>query len=158
MRNFLESFLDYILFFALILFILLHLLGFKSVVVLTDSMEPMISPFSLVIVSPESDIKIGDVILYEVELSKKKYKVLHRVIDIKEKKGQIVYITKGDNRRYADAWYVNRENIIGKLLFSLPYLGYVSYYGAHLLSLIYPLVSTYLFYRLLLRVWIKNEA
>ena len=158
MRNFLESFLAYILFFALILFIPLHLLGFKSVVVLTDSMEPMISPFSLVIVSPESDIKIGDVILYEVELSKKKYKELHRVIDIKEKKGQIVYITKGDNRRYADAWYVNRENIIGKLLFSLPYLGYVSYYGAHLLSLIYPLVSTYLFYRLLLRVWIKNEA
>ena len=158
MRNFLESFLDYILFFALILFILLHLLGFKSVVVLTDSMEPMISPFSLVIVSPESDIRIGDVVLYEVELSKKKYKVLHRVIDIKEKKGQIVYITKGDNRRYADAWYVNRENIIGKLLFSLPYLGYVSYYGAHLLSLIYPLVSTYLFYRLLLRVWVKNEA
>ena len=158
MRNFLESFLAYILFFALILFILLHLLGFKSVVVLTDSMEPMISPFSLVIVSPESDIRIGDVVLYEVELSKKKYKVLHRVIDIKEKKGQIVYITKGDNRRYADAWYVNRENIIGKLLFSLPYLGYVSYYGAHLLSLIYPLVSTYLFYRLLLRVWIKNEA
>ena len=158
MRNFLESFLDYILFFALILFILLHLLGFKSVVVLTDSMEPMISPFSLVIVSPESDIRIGDVVLYEVELSKKKYKVLHRVIDIKEKKGQIVYITKGDNRRYADAWYVNRENIIGKLLFSLPYVGYVSYYGAHLLSLIYPLVSTYLFYRLLLRVWVKNEA
>ena len=158
MRNFLESFLTYILFFALILFILLHLLGFKSVVVLTDSMEPMISPFSLVIVSPESDIKIGDVILYEVELSKKKYKVLHRVIDIKEKKDQIVYITKGDNRRYADAWYVNRENIIGKLLFSLPYLGYVSYYGAHLLSLLYPLVSTYLFYRLLLRVWIKDEA
>jgi len=158
MRNFLESFLAYILFFALILFILLHLLGFKSVAVLTDSMEPMISPFSLVIVSPESDIKIGDVILYEVELSKKKYKVLHRVIDIKEKKGQIVYITKGDNRRYVDAWYVSRENIIGKLLFSLPYLGYVSYYGAHLLSLIYPLVSTYLFYRLLLRVWVKNEA
>ena len=158
MRNFLESFLDYILFFALILFILLHLLGFKSVVVLTDSMEPMITPFSLVIVSPESDIRIGDVILYEVELSKKKYKVLHRVIDIKEKKGQIVYITKGDNRRYADAWYVSRENIIGKLLFSLPYVGYVSYYGAHLLSLIYPLVSTYLFYRLLLRVWVKNEA
>ena len=158
MRNFLESFLDYILFFALILFILLHLLGFKSVMVLTDSMEPMISPFSLVIVSPESDIRIGDVVLYEVELSKKKYKVLHRVIDIKEKRGQIVYITKGDNRRYADAWYVNRENIIGKLLFSLPYLGYVSYYGAHLLSLIYPLVSTYLFYRLLLRVWVKNEA
>ncbi len=158
MRNFLESFLDYILFFALILFILLHLLGFKSVVVLTDSMEPMISPFSLVIVSPESDIRIGDVILYEVEFSKKKYKVLHRVIDIKEKKGQIVYITKGDNRRYADAWYVSRENIIGKLLFSLPYVGYVSYYGAHLLSLIYPLVSTYLFYRLLLRVWVKNEA
>ena len=158
MRKLLESFLAYILFFALILFILLHLLGFKSVVVLTDSMEPMISPFSLVIVSPESDIKIGDVILYEVELSKKKYKVLHRVIDIKEKKGQIVYITKGDNRRYVDAWYVSRENIIGKLLFSLPYLGYVSYYGAHLLSLIYPLVSTYLFYRLLLRVWIQNEA
>ena len=158
MRNFLESFLDYILFFALILFILLHLLGFKSVVVLTDSMEPMISPFSLVIVSPERDIRIGDVVLYEVELSKKKYKVLHRVIDIKEKKGQIVYITKGDNRRYADAWYVSRENIIGKLLFSLPYVGYVSYYGAHLLSLIYPLVSTYLFYRLLLRVWVKNEA
>lgn len=158
MRNFLESFLDYILFFALILFILLHLLGFKSVVVLTDSMEPMISPFSLVIVSPESDIRIGDVILYEVELSKKKYKVLHRVIDIKEKKGQIVYITKGDNRRYADAWYVSRDNVIGKLLFSVPYVGYVSYYGAHLLSLIYPLVSTYLFYRLLLRVWVKNEA
>jgi len=158
MRNFLESFLDYILFFALILFILLHLLGFKSVVVLTDSMEPMISPFSLVIVSPESDIRIGDVVLYEVELSKKKYKVLHRVIDIKEKKGQIVYITKGDNRRYADAWYVSRDNVIGKLLFSVPYVGYVSYYGAHLLSLIYPLVSTYLFYRLLLRVWVKNEA
>lgn len=158
MRNFLESFLDYILFFALILFILLHLLGFKSVVVLTDSMEPEITPFSLVIVSPESDIRIGDVILYEVELSKKKYKVLHRVIDIKEKKGQIVYITKGDNRRYADAWYVSRDNVIGKLLFSVPYVGYVSYYGAHLLSLIYPLVSTYLFYRLLLRVWVKNEA
>ncbi|WP_055283778.1 signal peptidase I [Thermococcus sp. EP1] len=158
MRNFLESFLAYILFSALILFILLHLLGFKSVVVLTDSMEPGISPFSLVIVSPESDIKIGDVILYEVELSKKKYKVLHRVIDIKEREGQIIYMTKGDNRGYIDAWYVNKEDIIGKLLISVPYVGYVSYYGIHLLSLIYPLVSTYLFYRLLLRIWVKNEA
>lgn len=156
MRKFLETLLSYTLLFGLVLFILLHMLGFKSLVVLTDSMEPEITPFSLVIVSPESDIKIGDVILYEVELSKKKYKVLHRVIDIKERKGQIVYITKGDNRRYADAWYVSRENIIGKLVFSVPYAGYVSYYGTHLLSLIYPLVSTYLFYRLLLLVWVKN--
>ncbi|NJE26650.1 signal peptidase I [Thermococcus sp. MV5] len=158
MRNFLESFLAYVLFSVLTLLILLHLLGFKSVVVLTDSMEPMISPFSLVIISPEEDIKIGDVVLYEVELSKKKYKVLHRVIDIKEREEQIIYITKGDNRRYADAWYVNKEDIIGKLLISIPYVGYVSYYGVHLLSLIYPLVSTYLFYRLFLRVWVKNGS
>ncbi|USG99996.1 signal peptidase I [Thermococcus argininiproducens] len=158
MRQFLETLLGYILFFALILFVLLHLLGFKSVIVLTDSMEPMIKPFSLVIVSPRNDIKIGDVILYEVELSKKKYKVLHRVVDIKEMGKGVIYITKGDNREHADAWYVNKENIIGKLFISLPYVGYASYYGVHLLGLIYPLVSTYLFYRVLLRILTESEA
>lgn len=158
MRKFLENLLSYAIFSVLILFLFLHLLGFKSVVVLTNSMVPEIRPFSLVIVSPVDNINVGDIILYEIELSNRKYKVLHRVVDIKEKGGNIVYITKGDNREYVDAWYVSKEEVVGKLLISIPYIGYISYYAVHLLGLIYPLVSTYLFYRLLVRALTENKA
>ncbi|GAH60569.1 unnamed protein product, partial [marine sediment metagenome] len=48
----------------------------------------------------------------------------HRVYDIKVVEGEPYYITKGDANNTPDQKEVYEREIIGKVLFDVPYLGY----------------------------------
>ena len=66
-----------------------------------------------------ADIKtIGDIVTYQVGENR----VTHRVIR-KERKG---YVTKGDANNKEDPTVVTADQIIGKVIFVLPCLGYVA--------------------------------
>ena len=74
-------------------------------------------------VKPVADYKIGDVITFG-PFSKTKAPTSHRIYDIKVVDGQPVYITKGDANNAPDAREIQKKDIIGKVLFHVPYVGY----------------------------------
>jgi len=97
--------------------------NYKIMVVQSGSMEPTIKMGSLVIVKPESDYKIGNVITFG-PVTKTKAPTSHRIYDIKVINGEPVYVTKGDANNAPDTTEIQKKDIIGKVLFSVPYIGY----------------------------------
>ncbi|MDO8435923.1 MAG: signal peptidase I [bacterium] len=97
--------------------------NYKVMTVISGSMAPAIKTGSVVIVKPASDYKIGDVITFG-PYSKTKAPTSHRIYDIKVVNSQPVYITKGDVNNAPDTREIQKSDIVGKVLFSVPYLGY----------------------------------
>jgi signal peptidase len=97
--------------------------NFKVLVVQSGSMEPVIHTGSVVIVKPASDYKIGDIITFGPN-TKTKAPTTHRIADIKVQNGIPIYITKGDANNAPDTKEIRQSEIIGKVLFSVPYVGY----------------------------------
>lgn len=119
-------------FFSLIAFVVLLLIvsifpitgNYKVMVVQSGSMEPAIKTGSVVIVKPDSDYEVGDIISFSSAKSSKTI-ITHRIAEIIEKDGQKSYMTKGDANNGQDSSEVSKENVLGKVFFSVPYLGYV---------------------------------
>lgn len=102
-----------------------RLLGFQVYAVLSGSMEPNYPVGSLVYVKSVSsdEIEVGDAITFVLESGTK---VTHRVTECTEENGETAYKTKGDANESEDAGLVNYQNVLGKVHFSIPYLGYLS--------------------------------
>lgn len=102
--------------------------GGAALTVLTQSMEPGLPPGTLVVVAPKpvGDIRIGDVITYQVEQGRATL-VTHRVISKSvNSDGKTSFITMGDNNDLADPNPVTEGQIRGTLRYSIPLLGYVN--------------------------------
>jgi signal peptidase I len=97
--------------------------GFKTLVVLSGSMEPKIHTGSVVAIKPEKEYKVGNVITFG-ENSKTKTPTTHRIFEIKDENGTKTYTTKGDANNAPDQKIITQSEIIGKVLFSVPYAGY----------------------------------
>ena len=98
--------------------------GCKGLAVLTGSMEPKIGVGALVYikdVEPET-LKIGDVVTYRIS---KESLVTHRVTENNENKKYV--ITKGDANEAEDGM-IPYDALVGKEIFYIPKLGYVSMY------------------------------
>lgn len=96
--------------------------NYKIMVVQSGSMEPTIKTGAVIVVKPADNYQIDDVITFAGKDEKKT--TTHRIIgteDIDEKKN---FVTKGDANNAEDSSRVVQENIIGKVLFSIPYIGY----------------------------------
>ena len=102
------------------LFIVLFAIGIEPFVVISGSMEPAIQTGSLSFVNKHvkyEDIKVNDVIAYTATSGDK---VTHRVVNITEDGME----TKGDRNNTSDGFSTNKNNFIGKNIFSVPKLGY----------------------------------
>lgn len=97
--------------------------GFKSYMVLSASMEPEYHVGSLVYVKQalEDDINPGDVITFHIDDSTL---VTHRVVEKDNARNGL--ITKGDANEVNDGGLVAYDNVVGKVVFNIPMLGYVS--------------------------------
>lgn len=87
----------------------------------TASMYPEIEVGDVVIVKKceINDIKEGDVIEYKIE----DQNIVHRVTKIEVEKNTFKITTKGDNNRSEDANPVYQEQLIGKVVFKVKYIG-----------------------------------
>lgn len=107
-----------------------RLIGLQIFTVLSGSMEPAYHVGSLIYVQ-EVDYKtlqVGDPITYMLN---ENTVVTHRIIEVlvdEEDPDTLRYFTKGDANNAPDGTSVHYKNIIGKPVFSIPYLGYVSNY------------------------------
>lgn len=112
------------LFFAVIglaglLLLILPRTGISVDIVLSGSMEPAIQTGGLVFTDTRQKTpEIGDIITYRIKDSQ----VTHRVI--RKEKGKL--ITKGDANDEEDLVSVNADQVIGKVVFTIPFLGYVA--------------------------------
>ena len=118
-------FLAFIVLIALLLVVSVFPItgNYKLMIVQSGSMEPTIKMGSVVMVKPTQDYKTGDIISFG-KYSRIKAPTTHRIHDIRVVDSQPRYITKGDANNAPDQEEITKREIIGKVLFSVPYLGY----------------------------------
>ena len=113
--------------FAIVLLIVVSILpipgNYKLLIVQSGSMEPAIKTGSVVIVKPVENYSINDVITF-VDGGRDKT-TTHRIVDMEVISGQTQYITKGDANNAEDSNKVSEDKIVGKVLTSIPYAGYI---------------------------------
>lgn len=101
----------------LILFICLqlcNLLNIKIGIVVSNSMEPVLSVNDLIVTKKEKSYNVRDVIVYRTNDES----VVHRIVSINQQE----IITKGDANDYEDK-PITLDSVYGKLIFSIPYVG-----------------------------------
>ena len=107
-----------------------RLVGLQVYSVLSGSMEPEYPVGSLIYVKAVDykELKVGDPITYLLD---EDTVVTHRIIEVlidEEDPNTIRYFTQGDANDVPDGASVHYKNIVGKPVFSIPHLGYVSNY------------------------------
>lgn len=96
--------------------------GYKALVVTTSSMEPTIKVGGIVFVKKAAEYSVGDVVTFQQGLDPKSL-TTHRVIDVKDINDRRLFETKGDAVDQSDIELISENRIVGKVLFSLPFVG-----------------------------------
>lgn len=99
----------------------------SSYVVQSDSMSPTIDAGAVVFVSDASPgaVSEGDVITYERTVDGEFRRVTHRVVEVRDSGGDRQFVTKGDANEDPDPRPVSAGQVTGRVMFSLPLIGYV---------------------------------
>lgn len=102
--------------------------GYKMYIVMSGSMSPTLKTGSLVIVDPidPGNVAPGDIITFRGDDHGGNI-TTHRVIEV-EKSGALFFRTKGDANEVEDPMLVSANRLIGKVMFSIPYIGYAFSY------------------------------
>ena len=127
--NVVTSLIVVIVVIAAILLVGVRVVGLQVFTVLSGSMEPTYHTGSLIYVKTidYKQIKAQDPITFMMD---EDTVATHRVVEVivDEDDGEVRYRTKGDANQNEDAKLVHYKNVIGKPVFSIPYLGYVANY------------------------------
>lgn len=94
--------------------------GYYPYCVLSSSMEPTLQIGDLILVKDEKtkNLKVGDIVTY---YGQQNQIVTHRIVEVQETE----YITKGDHNKDVDITSLHNQQIIGKVIVAIPYLGYL---------------------------------
>jgi len=100
-------------------------LGWQIDTVLSGSMSPTMGVGSAVVSRPVDThtIELGDIITYRSPLNGKL--TTHRVVGIEEN-SPLYFQTKGDANEKPDSYMVSANRIEGKVVFDVPFMGYVT--------------------------------
>ena len=99
--------------------------GQYALVVRSGSMSPKFDMGSVVFVKPigAEEIKVGDIITFQ-GFGGSQELTTHRVVGIDKSSSGLKFTTKGDANRVSDPDQVQAKNVIGRVSFSIPWLGY----------------------------------
>jgi len=113
--------------FALVLLLVLVqtslIPGYQARIVQSGSMEPAISTGALVVMHEQDRYEVDDIITFTTSGSD--IPTTHRIMEDGLQQGELVYYTKGDANNDGDPEPVTLGQILGRVLFSIPYLGYL---------------------------------
>lgn len=128
--------------------------GFRPFVVLSGSMEPTIPTGSIAITRPvpSDQLQIGDVIALAPKETA--LPILHRIVQIENRKGTLYYTTRGDANNENDAEFALPATAL-QLVGAIPLVGYVVYAAAQPLGTVLlvwlPLLA-------LVTLWLKDRV
>ena len=98
---------------------------FGLLVIGSDSMFGTINKGDIILYErydEDDKIETGDIIVFLYEDTK----IVHRIEDQRLMGAEMRYYTKGDANIQKDDGYRKREDIIGKVKFRIPYIGYLT--------------------------------
>ncbi len=115
----------------------------KLVVVLSASMGASLPVGSLALAVPQQEYFVGDIVTFKIPDSDEL--LTHRVESVKVSHlrqgfggqapcqcvtagaadGVRVYKTQGDENNVVDDWQLTSEDLLGKIIFHIPYIGYL---------------------------------
>ena len=131
----------------------IRIFGVQVYGVLTGSMEPTHPTGSLIYVKRvnASDLRVNDVITFSISPN---VIATHRIVEIvpdETNPSLVRYRTKGDANKDVDASLVSANNIIGKVMFSIPKMGYIANFiqkppGIYVTIFICGLTIAFVFY------------
>ena len=92
-------------------------------VVQSGSMEPALPVGSVVVVKPVDPNKLqkNEIIWFKLSGPQS---ITHRIIDITDEG----FITKGDANKAPDNFILEKKDVIGRVVFTIPYLGYLNHF------------------------------
>jgi signal peptidase len=127
MKHILKAFfIIAILFFGFSLFILSnHIGGWRSFIVSSGSMEPIVPTGSLVFteyVHP-SVLHKGEIITF-IRPAKEHDLITHRIVGLTTTDDLTTIHTKGDHNSVQDPWVLAGGGVVGKVMFWIPLMGY----------------------------------
>lgn len=109
--------------------------GFRSFVVLSGSMQPLIPVGSIIYTLKNKDYQRGDIISFE----KGKQVVTHRIVEVQDEQGKVVsplvspvgykkpssifYKTQGDANKASDQQLIPQNQVIGQAFLLFPFVG-----------------------------------
>jgi signal peptidase len=106
-----------------------NLRGYRSFLVQSGSMEPTIMTGDVIIVKPELEYKKHNVVTFK---DSSNHIITHRIMEIDN--GHVV--TKGDANRSIDNGNISLNQILGKVIFIIPKLGFFIVFSKSLIGLI----------------------
>ncbi|GIW62509.1 MAG: S26 family signal peptidase [Patescibacteria group bacterium] len=95
--------------------------GLKFYVVQSGSMSPTINIGDIIVVNPQHRYFQNDVITFKTDSNSI---VTHRIVEVKDDNKE--FVTKGDANRSIDQGTVMAKSVIGKVIYVIPKLGYLS--------------------------------
>lgn len=115
---------------AAVLLVGIRIMGIKPYAVLSGSMAPEYPVGSLLYVKKvdPTKLKTGDDITFLLDSDTTATHRIVAVVPDKDDPSVLRFKTKGIANEYEDGSLVHYKNIIGKPVFSIPYLGYFSVY------------------------------
>lgn len=119
---------------------------FSLYTIVSPSMEPNIKVYDVILngrIDDAASIKVGDVITFiSTSTISNGMTVTHRVVDIKNGKEGLEFVTKGDNNTTADTDTAKEANLLGKVIIKIPQLGRLQFFlstkGGWLLIVLFP--------------------
>lgn len=103
----------------------LYIGGYRVFAVGSGSMGPAVRVGSLVVVKPYEVYSTGDIVTFTAGGSP----VTHRIVGKEGRKGIVYFATKGDANLHQDFSLISSDQIVGKVVAVLPYLGFSVLYA-----------------------------
>ena len=119
--------------------------GVKTFVIISGSMEPSLEIGDVVVIKefPKEELQIGDVISFRNGQSI----ITHRITDVKkDKNGKISFETKGDNNNIKDKNFVKFDDVEGKMVGKIPFVGKATILLKNKIIIIIILMIFYMMY------------
>ena len=104
--------------------------GYQMYIVQGGSMSPTFEAGSLAFLKPVDprQISVGDIITYRSPADRSSL-TTHRVVEINREGTSLSFTTRGDANDVNDQQPVYPENVVGEVVYTLPYLGYLMNFG-----------------------------
>ena len=129
------------------------ILGVRVFSIQTESMYPTLLPGDLIFdvgVKDASDLRNGDIITYWTVINGERVLNTHRIHEVYDGGGFLIFATKGDNNTIADPLTVHESEIVGKYSFRVAGVGkifdYLQTSTGFLIVIVIPVFLFFLFH------------
>lgn len=127
----------------------------KILMVESGSMEPVIKTGGIIVTLPSKSYQMNDIVTFFYDNDEKNL-ITHRIEVRKfDRSGQAIYLTSGEANKTFDEREIMDKNIVGKVVLTLPYLGYFADFAKKPLGFILLIIipATIIIYEEFKNLW-----